>query len=568
MKKTNWLLLVLALVLSMFLAACSGGSDDTSNSTDDADTEETDSGDSSSEEEAATGDSEQVLNLLDTAEIPTMDASLATDAVAFQWLGSTTDGLYRLGEGAETEPGIATDHEVSEDALTWTFNLREDAVWSNGDPVTAHDFVYAWQRAVDPDTGSEYGPYMMNGVIKNAEAVNAGDVPVEELGVTAEDDYTLVVELEKPVPYFESLTTFGTFLPLNQSFVEEQGDQYALEADTLLSNGPFVITEWNHGEGWTLEKNEDYWDAENVKLEQINVRVVKETATGVNLYDTGEVDRVNLSAEFVDQYSTSDEYRIIEEPTLFYVKMNQENEILSNVNARKAIQMVIDRQGITNTILNNGSIPSGGHMPKNFVQHPESGEDFRELNGDLVQTDVEKAKELWATAKEELGIEEAELGYLGGDSEVAQNMDAFIKDQLEQLEGLTVNVESVPFQVRLDRDTAMDYDLQNSGWGPDYIDPNTFMNMYVTDGANNKTGFSSEEYDSLIQKAGDELALEPAERFDAFLEAEKILIEEEAVLAPLYQRARAQLLKPYVKGVVVNPMGPDYNYKHAYIEGK
>ena len=568
MKKTNWLLLVLALVLSMFLAACSGGSDDSSNSTDNADTEETSDDSSSEGNDEASGDSEQILNLLDSAEIPTMDASLATDAVAFQWLGSTTDGLYRLGEGAETEPGIAKDHEVSEDALTWTFNLREDAVWSNGDPVTANDFVYAWQRAVNPDTGSEYGPYMMSGVIKNAESIAAGETPVEELGVTADGDYTLVVELEKPVPYFESLTTFGTFLPLNQAFVEEQGENYALEADTLLSNGPFVMTEWNHGEGWTLEKNQDYWDAENVQLEQINVQVVKETSTGVNLYDTDEVDRVGLSAEFVDQYVTSDEYRVEEEPTLFYIKMNQENEILSNVNARKAIQMIIDREGITNTILNNGSIPSGGHIPQNFVAHPDSGEDFRELNGSLVESDVEQAQELWATAKEELGIEEAELGYLGGDSEVAQNMDAYIQDQLQKLEGLTVNVESVPFQVRLDRDTAMDYDLQNSGWGPDYIDPNTFLNMFVTDGANNKMGFSNEEYDSLIEKAGNELALEPVERFDAFLEAEKILIEEEAVIAPLYQRAVAQLWKPYVKGVVVNPMGPDYNYKHAYIEGK
>ncbi|RWZ55150.1 peptide ABC transporter substrate-binding protein [Halobacillus fulvus] len=565
MKKTNWYLLVLALVLSLFLAACSGGDDsETGSEGEGTDTTETDSEGS----DEASGDSEQVLNIMDSAEIPTMDASLATDAVAFQWLGSTTDGLYRLGEGAEPEPGIATDHEVSEDALTWTFNLREDAVWSNGDPVTANDFVYAWQRAVNPDTGSEYGPYMMNGVILNAEAVSAGDMPVEELGVTAVDDYTLEVQLEKPIPYFESLTTFGTFLPLNQAFVEEQGDQYALEAETLLSNGPFVMTEWNHGEGWTLEKNQDYWDAENVQLEEINVRVVKETATGVNLYETGEVDRAGLSAEFVDQYSSSDEYRIEEEPVLFYVKMNQENEILSNVNARKAIQMVIDRQGIVDVILNNGSLPSVGHIPANFVSHPDSGEDFRELSGDLIETNVEEAQQLWSTAKEELGIEEAELGYLGGDSEVAQNMDAYIKDQLEQLEGLTVNVESVPFQVRLDRDTAMDYDLQNSGWGPDYIDPNTFLNMFVTDGANNKTGYASEEYDSLIAEANNELALEPVERFENFLEAEQLLIQDDAVIAPLYQRASAQLWKPYVQGVIVNPMGPDYTYKYAYIEGK
>ena len=498
-----------------------------------------------------------------------MDASLATDAVAFQWLGSTMDGLYRLGEDAQAVPGIAMDHEVSEDALTWTFNLREDATWSNGDPVTANDFVYAWQRAVNPDVGSEYGPYMMGGVIKNATAIADGEMPIEELGVTATGDYTLEVQLEKPIPYFESLTTFGTFLPLNQAFVEEQGDQYALEADTLLSNGPFVMTEWNHGEGWKLEKNEDYWDAENVQLQEINVSVVKDTATGVNLYETGEVDRAGLSAEFVDQYRTSDEFRVEEEPVLFYIKMNQEgNEILANVNARKAIQMVIDRQSMVDVILNNGSIPGVGDIPQNFVTHPETGEDFRELNGDLVETNVEEAQQLWATAKEELGMDTAELNYLGGDSEVAKNLDAYIKDQLEQLEGLTVNVQSVPFQERLARDTSMEYELQNSGWGPDYIDPNTFLNMWVTDGANNKTGYSNEEYDSMIERANNELAQEPVERFELFLEAEKKLIQEDAVIAPLYQRASAQVWKPYVKGVIINPMGPDYNYKNAYIEGK
>ncbi|MFC7321212.1 peptide ABC transporter substrate-binding protein [Halobacillus campisalis] len=558
MKKANWLLLVLVLALSMFLAACSGG-DDSDTGSDGGD----DGGDGGEE---SSGDSEQVLNLMESAEIPTMDASMATDAVAFQWLGSTTDGLYRLGLDAQPEPAIAEDHEVSEDGLNWTFNLREDATWSNGDPVTANDFVYAWQRAVDPDTGSEYGPYMLGGVIDNATEIADGETPVEELGVEATDDYTLEVTLEKPTPYFESMTAFGTFLPLNQAFVEEAGEDYALEADTLLSNGPFMFTEWNQGEGWTLEKNEDYWDADNVQLEQINVSVVKETSSGVNLYNSGEVDRTGLTAEFVDEYRSSEEFRVEEEPTLFYLKMNQENEILSNVNARKAIQMVIDRQSMVDTILNNGSVPGVGDIPHNFTSHPETEEDFREINGDLVETNKEEAQELWSTAKEELGIEEAEIGYLGGDTETSKNLDAYLKAQLEELEGLTVNVQAVPFQERLDRDTAMDYDLQNSGWGPDYIDPNTFLNMWVTDGANNKTGYSSEEYDSLIEEANDELALEPVERYENFLEAEKILIQDDAVIAPLYQRATAYLWSSSVKDVGVNPMGADFNYKYAYKE--
>nr|WP_318035993.1 peptide ABC transporter substrate-binding protein [Halobacillus shinanisalinarum] len=346
MKGKKWFVLALTLVLSIFLSACSGEDSETSSE-----------GNSDGESSKS---SKQVLNLIDKAEIPSMDSSLTIDALASQWLGSTKDGLYRLGEGGEPEPGIAMEHEVSDDGLVWTFHLRDDATWSNGDPVTAHDFVFAWQRAVDPDTGSEYGPYMMGGVIKNATAVSKGEVSVDELGVKAVDDYTFEVTLEQPTPYFESMTTFGTFLPLNEKFVKEQGENYAMEADALLSNGPFIMTEWNHGEGWTVEKNEDYWDADAVKLDQINVSVVKETAAAVNLYQTGKVDRVNLSSEFVDEYRSSEEFKVEEEPTTFFLKMNQENEILANKKARKAIQMVIDRQAMVDVILNNGSIPVGG----------------------------------------------------------------------------------------------------------------------------------------------------------------------------------------------------------------
>ncbi|MCA0982932.1 peptide ABC transporter substrate-binding protein [Halobacillus yeomjeoni] len=553
MRNSKWYILMSTLAMTMFLAACYGGGENGSEPADDSKKQEGE-------------ETEQVLNLVDGAEIPTMNSSLTIDAIASQWLGSTKDGLYRLGENGQTEPGIATDHKVSEDGLKWTFNLRDDAKWTNGDPVTAHDFVFAWQRAVDPEVGSEYGPYMMNGVVQNAEAVSKGEMELDKLGVKAVDDYTFEVTLEKPTPYFESMTTFGTFLPMNEEFVEEQGDQYAMEAENLLANGPFKMTEWNHGEGWTVEKNEDYWDADKVKLDKINVKVVKDTASAVNLYQTDAIDRVNLSSEFVDEYRSSSDFRVEEEPVIFFLKMNQQNEILANENARKAIQMVIDRKSMVDVILNNGSVPGEGNMPANFVSHPESGEDFREINGKLVETDVEKAQEHWKKAKEELNIETANLRFLGGDTENAKNLDAYLKDQLEQLEGLSIKLESVPFKVRLERDSNMDYDIENYGWGPDYIDPNTFLNLWVTDGGNNKTGYSSEKYDSLIKEAGDELAQKPVERFENFLEAEKLLIKEDAVLAPLYQRARAQLWKPYVKNVTVNPMGPDYTYKYAYIE--
>ncbi|MCA0969218.1 peptide ABC transporter substrate-binding protein [Halobacillus litoralis] len=546
MKK---IVLSLVLLSTAFLAACYGGGSDSSDA-----------------KSASSDEMKQELNLVAGAEIPSLDSSLGIDEIASQWLGSTKDGLYRLGPDSTPEPGIAKSHEISEDGLNWTFELREDAVWSNGEPVTAHDFVFAWQRAVDPDTGSEYGPYMMNGVIKNAKEVSEGEMEVDALGVKAVDDYTFAVTLAKPVPYFESMVAFPTFLPMNEAFVTEQGDQYAMEAENILSNGPFKMTEWNQGEGWTVVKNEDYWDADEVQLEQINVKVVKDTAAGVNLYQTDAIDQVGLTSEFVDQYRTSDEFNIEKAPVTFFLKMNQENEVLQNKKARQAIQYIIDRESMVDVILNDGSEAVDGIVPSDFVSHPESGEDFRDLNDGLIEYNPEKAQQLWTEAKQELGIESTELRFLGGDTEVSKNMDAYLKDQLEKLEGLTVKIESVPFKVRLQRDKNMNYDLQNFGWGPDYLDAYSFLNMWMTDGGNNKTGYSSETYDSLINQASGELALKPAERFDTLVEAERLLIEEDAVLAPLYQDGVAQMRKSYLKNVTSNPMGAEYTYKYAYIE--
>ncbi len=557
MRKSKWsLLLTLTLVLSMFLAACSGGGGNNGGSSDGK------SGDDG--KDGGNTDVPQVLNILESAEIPTMDSVMGTDAVAFQVMAETMEGLYRLGENMEPVEGMAEKHEVSKDEKTYTFHLR-DAQWSNGTPVTADDFVYAWRKAVDPDTGSQYN--FILGDLKNANAIMAGEMEPEELGVEAVDEKTLKVELEQPVPYFISLTTFATFLPQNEEFVEEQGDQYALEDENLIYNGPFTLTDWKHEEGWVLKKNPDYWDAETVKLDEINVNVVKETATGVNLYETGKIDRVGLSSEFVNKYKEHEDYKTFEEPVMFYLKMNQEREDLANVHIRKAIQAAINKEDLVNVILNNGSLAANYFVPKGFVTHPETGEDFREINGDLIKSDPEVAKEHWEKGLEELGKEEITLEILGGDTEVAKKMDEYLKNQLEtNLPGLKIELKGVPFQQRLELDEAMDYDLQNAGWGPDYADAMTFIDMWVTDGGHNKTGFSNEKYDKLVKDAKTTLTSDPAKRFEAMLEAEKLLIEEEAVLAPLYQRARAQLWKPYVKNVYQNSFGPDYSYKWAYIE--
>ncbi|NCU18657.1 peptide ABC transporter substrate-binding protein [Pallidibacillus pasinlerensis] len=560
MRSKKWsVLLAAALLVSMILAACGGGKDENSS-------KDSTGGD-------AAKSAEQVLNFINGDYIPSMDPSKVTDEFGFQFVGATMEGLYRLGEDGEIKEGIAKgEPEVSEDGLTWTFKLREDAKWSNGDPVTAHDFVYSWQRAVNPETGSEYGPYMMAGVILNADKIAAGELSVDELGVKAVDDYTLEVQLANPTPYFESLTTFGTFMPLNQKFVEEHGENFATTEATLLFNGPFVLDVENDNQHitqanqWKLVKNENYWDADTVQLKEINFVVSKDPQTNVNLYNQGEVDRAGLSADLVDQYVSHDDFRIVPDTAVFYLKMNQvrkgKETPLANENIRKAINNAIDREALVN-VLNNGSIAATGLIPKDFVHVPGGG-DFREENGDLATYDVDAAVEAWNKGLEELGVDSIELELLTGDSEGAvQTFNENLAYQLEQnLPGLKINIKPVPFKQRLDLNTAQDYDLQVSGWGPDYLDPYTFLSLFVTDGGNNKMGYSNEQYDALIAETVE--TSDADVRYNNFLEAEKILIEE-AGIAPLYQKGVTLLQSPKIQGEIVNKFGARYEWKWAYV---
>ncbi|ARI75547.1 peptide ABC transporter substrate-binding protein [Halobacillus mangrovi] len=551
MRKSLWFVFTLMLVL--VLSACSGG----------------DSGTSSESGGEGSGDSsaKQEITVTAKSEIPSMDPSLITDSVGFQWAGETLEGLYRLDENSNLTEGMAKEGTVSDDGLTWTFKLR-DAQWSNGDPVTANDFVYSWRRAVDPDVGSEYGPYFLGGIIKNASAISNGEKDIEELGVKAVDDKTLEVQLEKPVPYFKSMTVFVTFMPLNQSYVEEQGENFATEAEYTLSNGPFKMTSWNHGEGWTVEKNEDYWDAEAVQLEKINAKVIKEVSTGVNLYESGELDQTELNAEFVDQYKTNEAFNIAEKPYLYFFKFNQEaNEALANVDARKAISYAIDRQSLVDVILNDGSVPAEGYVPSNFVSMPNSEKDFREAQGPLVESNEEKAKEHWSKALEALGTDSVTIELMGDDTGTSKNVMAYYKDQLEsKLDGLTIEVVEVPFKERVRRDSASEFEMEAATWGPDYVDPNTYLNMYLTDGQNNNMNYSNPEYDALIEKANGEYAQDPEKRYETFLEAEQLLLEEDAAVAPIYQDAKAQLFRPSIKGVFTTATGPEFEFKWAYVE--
>lgn len=264
------------------------------------------------------------INVSNSSDIPTLDPSKATDAVSFEAMTNTMEGLLRIDENNKVVPGVAETWETSEDGLTWTFNLRKDSKWSNGDPVTAHDFEYSWKRTLDPATASEYG-FIMHDIV-GAKEFNLGEsTDKESVGVKALDDYTLEVKLVRPVTYFDKLMAFGTYLPQNQKFVEAQGDEFGTTVESTLYNGPFVMSEWKIEDQYSFSKNPTYWDASTVKLDKVNTKIVKDANAALNLYETDQIDRVNISSENVDKYKDSPDFKTNMTATTYFLQINAGN---------------------------------------------------------------------------------------------------------------------------------------------------------------------------------------------------------------------------------------------------
>ncbi|TLS37812.1 peptide ABC transporter substrate-binding protein [Pseudalkalibacillus caeni] len=566
MRKTKWtVFLSLILVLSIFLSACGGGGNNNAG----------EGGNEGGNAEGGEGKSEQVLNLLESAEIPSMDTTQATDATSFNAMNQIFEGLYRLDENNKPVLGMAADEPKEEEKdgeTVYTFTIRDDANWSDGTPVTANDFIFAWKKAMNPDSLSQYASMFGTAGIKNANAIITEGDPlygkVDELGVKAVDDKTLEITVTQKVPYFKSLLTFATFYPQPKDFVEKQGDKYALETDTMLYNGPFVMSEWNHGDGWTFEKNPEYWDNETVSLEKVTYKIVKDVATGVNLYETGKVDRAGLSADFVDQYKGNEDFVTRLEPTMFFLRLNQKNEALANTNIRKALYLAYDREGLVNVLLNNGSVAAKYFVPKEFAFGP-NGKDFREFapDGFLADKGAEEAKAAWEKGLQEIGKDSVDLEFLTTDTELASKIAEYAKEQFQtKLEGLNVTINKQPWKQFLELETAGDFDISTGGWGPDYPDPMTFLYMFETGADYNRMNYTSEKYDKLVSGAKKETDLE--KRWKMMQDAEKVLIEEDFAIVPTYQRGTASLMKPYVKNYFLHPFGADTSLKWVKIEGK
>lgn len=562
LKKVLALVLSAALVVSAF-AGCGGNSSSSTTSTESSTASESSAESTGSEDStpAASGDATATFTpkTVDAAKTISLNAGMeptglntltSTYSIEFDMFKHMYENLVTLDDDDNTVPGAAESWDYDEDTLTYTFHLRKDGVWTNGDPVTAKDFEFAWSQALNPDVASDYAYFLY--FIKNAEKYFNGEVAWDEVGVKVVDDYTLEVTMEQPTPYALFLFSFGTLAPINQRFYEAVGaDLYSTEAQYFCTNGPFALTEWSHNDKIVMQKNDAWHGAADVEVEEIDWKIITDANAALSSFLAGDLDMVGLgTGELIKQATAAGAtIQSYTDGTSFYIYFNNNDQYLSNVNLRRALFNAIDEQKEIDTVWQNDNEPMTSFTAPGVAA--ADGTSFAGKVGELYapSRDQEKAKEYLATALSELGCTvddlSAHLSIDCGDSATSIAEASFYQEQWRQVLGIEVTVNSMITKQGSQNRKTGNYVMSVTGWGPDYNDPNTFLDLWVTDGGNNQTGFSNERYDELIDLASKETDLEKRESY--FVECEQI-IADQLPIGPAFWRAPSYACSDKIKG--------------------
>ena len=501
-------------------------------------------------------------------DIVGMDSTVVDDAMSFNAITAITDGLTTVDVKGNTIPGIAKSWDVSNNGLTYTFHLR-DAKWANGDDVTAQDFVYSWHRIIKNAGNYAYMLGSEGASIKNADSlINLGTAATDEqlntLGIKATDDKTVVVDLEKNVPYFVGLMSFPCYFPQNQKFVEKCGKKYATKPEYILGNGAYKMTKWIKGNKATFTKNDKYYDAKSVKTKNLEMYLVQDPKTAAQNFDNGKVDYETINSTLVDKYKGKDTFKTIREGYLAYLICNFKADTTANKNLRHALSYAINRKDLCDNILKDGSQPATGFVPAQLCKSP-SGKDFREESGKYVDYDVKKAQEYLDAAKKELGTDTITVDLLYGTDESPMDTFAeYLQGSFTKLKGLKVNMVATVKKDRIyNREASGNFQIACTRWAPDYADPTTFLNVLASSNSNNYGKWENAQYNSLLKQAQNETDVN--KRWNELLEAEKVMMDDMPNI-PVVQTGTAALQAKNVKGLVHNTVSTPYVFKYVTLK--
>ncbi|OKP95158.1 peptide ABC transporter substrate-binding protein [Paenibacillus sp. P46E] len=509
----------------------------------------------------STVDDTQTATINIESEPPQLNSLQTTDVVSMNVLRHVQEGLTKLDKDNKPIPGIAEKWEVSDDNLIYTFHLR-DAKWSDGTAVKAADFEFGWKTILSKDYGAPYAYLLFP--IKGAAEYNGGSGGADGLGIKVVDDTTLQVTLTQPTAYFPFLVSSAPYLPVNEAFYNKQAkDTYGTDADKLIYNGPWKIEGWEHNSQITLVKNADYYDAANIKLDKVNMKIVGEPATAYNMFVSGELDSVTLrGGDQIAQAKTAG-YDVLtkSDGATAYFVYNLENSILKNKNIRTALTLSIDRKSLIDNVLKDTSVPA-----LSFTNPDVAGENgsFKDAVGDLIKdNDAADAKTFLEQGLKELGLSAApELTLLVDDRGDTKLKAAAYQEFWKKNLGLSVKVETMPYKAMLSKLHAKDFQIAIGMWGPDYNDPMTFLDMFTTGNGNNNSLYADSGYDELIHTAAVEL--DASKRFDLLKQAETKLMQD-LPIGPIYFQNQSYVVQPKLKGVVRSAF-QDINLYSAYIE--
>ena len=504
------------------------------------------------------------------ADPETIDPILNTSLTASTIIVNAFEGLMTFDENDAAEPGAAESYEISDDGLVYTFKLKENGKWSDGKPVTANDFYYSWMRGLDKETAAEYSYQFF--YIKNAEKYYNGEVSKDDVGIKVVDEYTLEVTLEAPTSYYPQLLAHPTYSPLREDIVSANPEGWATNPETYVGNGPFKLVKWDMKDQLVFEKNENYWDSKNVKLEKLTFKLVTDQTTAYSELQAGNFDVVNsVPTNEIDPGKEEGIVKILPNLATYFFAVNvgkqdtlneEVKEALNNKLVRQAISLAIDRQEIIDNVGKADQIAAYSFVPKGIPN--EDGSDFSSkeyYDPQDMESNIKKAKELLKEAGYENGegLPTFELMYNseGSHKDICQ----IVQQNLSEV-GIKVELTNQEWAVFLNTRQQGDYQLSRHGWSGDYADAMTFLDMWITNGGNNDTGFSNAQYDILISQA--KVETDVVKRENLLREAEDILMDEMPVI-PVYYYTTVMAWNKYVKGVQVSVVGKVY-FKNAYKE--